>query len=166
MVYHDVKKVDAVRRFCATVSEGSTANLALLKAVDRTVDWLSSCQKEAEAYVDKARRFANVVKACDRASEIDANDEISGCIVAAEKSISDFVEYLKPKRRAAIVDPQLNGGHEEAVVGEYDRTVEVYCDLHDAMIELRWAIMEHDADLSKVSEDYADVEQLIADLDK
>jgi len=158
-------KRDAVLRFCAAVSDGSTANLALLKAIDETVGWLSAIQKEVEGFLGKAHKFTEFIKSCDRKAEIDRDDEISACILLAEKNVRGLVEFLSRKRQAALDDPGLTGSHEKTVVSEYNQTIEKYSELHDAMLDLRWAIMEHDADLSKVSRDYADVEELIKDLD-
>lgn len=158
-------KRDAVLRFCATVSEGSTANLALLKAIDETVGWLSAIQKEVEGFLGKAHKFTEFIKSCDRKAEIDPGDEISACILLAEKNVRGLVEYLSRKRQSAVDARELIGSNKKTVVSEYNQTIEKYSELHDAMLDLRWAIMEHDADLSKVSRDYADVEELIKDLD-
>lgn len=122
-------------------------------------------QKQAEGHYAMAHKLTDFIKSCDRRAEIDSDDAISKCILEAEKSVRDLVEYLSHKRQAAVDDPELTGRHETTVVSEYNQAIEKYSELHDAMLDLRWAIMEHDADLSKVSRDYTDIEELIKDLD-
>ena len=66
--------------------------------------------------------------------------------------------------QAALDDDRLDGDHEEAVVNEYRETLDLLERMHAITTELRWAIMEHDADVDEVTGEFDNAEDLIAHL--
>ena len=65
----------------------------------------------------------------------------------AEQGLRDDVDILRRKRAAAEADVAPHGENEHRVVSAYERAVVALEGLHDAVVEFRWAIMEHDANL-------------------
>lgn len=160
----DSASIGAVRGFCDSVSATSASNLKLLSDIERTVDWLSGFRKQIEGEAAFAEKFREAV-ACASVKTIDSDDSIRDKIVDSEDKLKKLVAILGQKKQAAIRDPGLRGDNQTAVVSEYDQTIETVKTLHDAMAELRWAIMEHDADLEKaVSKPFSTAEDAIKDL--
>lgn len=136
----------AVRDFCSSVSASNTANLKLLRQIDETCDWLSTIERQASVSSEFAVKHAEAIRACEPRRPIDPDNSINDLIIDCESGLVRLVNALSGKREAAVRAPELRGDHREAVVGAYDRTISELKHLHDAMSELRWAIMEHDAD--------------------
>jgi hypothetical protein len=160
----DSASIGAVRGFCDSVSATSASNLKLLSDIERTVDWLSGFRKQIEGEASFAEKFREAV-VCAPVKTIDSDDSIRDKIVDSEDKLKKLVAMLGQKKQAALRDPSLRGDNEAAVVSEYDQTIETVKTLHDAMAELRWAIMEHDADLEKAaSKPFSTAEDAIKDL--
>lgn len=160
----DSASIGAVRGFCDSVSATSASNLRLLADIERTVDWLSGFRKQIEGEASHAEKFREAI-ACTPTTTIDADDSIRDKIAGSEDTLKKLVAILDEKKQAARRDPALRGDNQDAVVAEYDQTIEAVRSLHNAMTELRWAIMEHDADLEKaVSKPFSAAEDAIKDL--
>lgn len=161
----DTESIGAVRTFCDSVSSASATNLKLLSDIEKTVEWLAALQKQAESAAVYAEKFRKAIASCAPVKVIDPDNSIHDTIVQAEARLSEVVAILSMKRQSALDDPALRGEHEETVVSEYDQTIKAFKMLHDGMVELRWAIMEHDADLDvTVGKAYSSAEELVKDL--
>jgi hypothetical protein len=161
----DTDSIGAVRTFCDSVSSASATNLKLLNAIEKTVGWLTALQKQAESEVVFADKFREIITSCAPVKAIDPDNSIHDIIVQAEARLGEVVAVLSRQRQSALDDPELCGEHEETVVSEYDQTIKAIKMLHDGMVELRWAIMEHDADLEGVADKaHSSVEELMKGL--
>ena len=59
----------------------------------------------------------------------------------------------------------ISEAYVEAMAGSNDEAVRALQKLHDSMVELRWAVIEHDADLEEPEgKEIDNIEELIADL--
>ncbi|CAI06900.1 hypothetical protein [Aromatoleum aromaticum] len=153
---------EAVHQFCDVVSDSCTANLTLLRAVDGVVDWLTTLSDEAQTAAAKAERFADLICKAEPQDEIDPDDITADTIHNAENAIERLIEQFRIRRQSGVKDRELGGEHEACVLSAYDETIEAFQHLHSAMTALRWAIMEHDADLSPVSGPFSSVEQMLS----
>ncbi len=161
----DTESIGAVRTFCDSVSSASATNLKLLNAIEKTVDWLTALQKQADGEVVVANKFREMIASCAPVKVIDPDNSIHDIVVQAEARLSQVVSILSAKRQSALDDPELRGEHEETVVSEYGQTVDAIKILHDGMVELRWAIIEHDADLdATIGKAYSSAEELVKDI--
>jgi len=151
----------AIGYVCEQAGETS---LKILKAVDETVDSLVADQRELNGLMAVALNLIETVNHCERQTMIDPEGDGADSGEKAEAALREAVVQLENKRAAAVADPELNGDHENAVVDEYTRTIEAAKNLHDALATLRWAVMEHDADLDSSEEATTDAEDLIARL--
>ena len=136
-----------VRQFCESVSESTTKNIRLLKAVEQTVDWLVWVQNRAKADAKFASKAADHLKKCERVKPIDEDGTLCALFEEVETGLQGLHRLLVEKRDAARGAPELEGDSKRAVVGEYAATIASISDLHNLMIDLRWAFGEHDADL-------------------
>lgn len=161
----DTDSIGAVRTFCDSVSSASATNLKLLNAIEKTVGWLTVLQKQAESEVVFADKFREIITSCAPVKAIDPDNSIHDIIVQAEARLGEVVAVLSRQRQSALDDPTLRGEHEETMVSEYDQTISAIKMMHDGMVELRWAIMEHDAELdATVGKAYSSAEELVKDL--
>jgi len=147
--------VGAVRMFCSDVNSTSATSLNMLRKIEEVVTWLSSLQRQAEGEISLAENFITAVRDCT-VKVIDPDDSIQDAIIESESTLQSCAELLSLKRGSAVEDQQLNGEYEDTIVSEYDSTVEAYISLHNMMSDLRWAILEHDANLEEESgEEYS-----------
>ncbi len=138
-----------IRQFCESVSESTTKNIRLLKAIEQTVDWLVWTQNRAKADAKFAEKAADYVKTCERIKAVDADGTLCTLLEEVEGDLQRLHQVLLDKRNAARRAPELKGEHKTAVVDEYTAAISAIAELHNLMSSLRWAIGEHDADLEK-----------------
>jgi hypothetical protein len=138
-----------VRQFCESVSESTTKNIRLLKAIEQTVDWLIWVQDRIKADSEFASKAADHLKKCERVKLIDEDGTLCALFEEVESGLQALRQLLIDKRDAARRAPELEGDHKTAVVDEYTTAIESVAELHNLMIDLRWAVGEHDADLEQ-----------------
>lgn len=138
-----------VRQFCESVSESTTKNIRLLKAIEQTVDWLTWLQNRAKADASFASKAVEHLKGCERTRQIDVDGTLCSLFEEVENGLQHLHQLLIIKRDAARKAPELNRDHKEAVVDEYTSAIGAVAELHNLMTDLRWVIGEHDADLEK-----------------
>jgi len=151
----------AIDIVCEQVDQTS---LSILRAVDETVEGLAAEEKALNGLMGLALSLIETVNNCERQQMIDPDDILVERGEKSEAALRDAVGQLELKRAAAFADPDLNGDNESAVVLGYDRTIAVAKGLHDALVDLRWAVMEHDSDLDVAGEATNDPEEAIARL--
>ena len=141
-----------VRQFCESVSESTTKNIRLLKAIEQTVDWLAWLQKRAQADTEFARRAVDHLKTCERLKPIDLDGTLGTLFEEVESGLKGLHQILMKKRDAARSALELEGDHKSDVVDEYSAAIDAASDLHNVMSDLHWAIGEHDAYFSPRAE--------------
>jgi hypothetical protein len=131
------------------VSESTTKNIRLLKAIEQTVDWLVWVQNRAKADAAFASKAADHLKKCERVKPIDEDGTLCALFEEVESGLQRLHQLLIDKRDVARRAPELKGDHKTSVVDEYIAAIASVADLHNLMIDLRWAFGEHDADLEQ-----------------
>jgi hypothetical protein len=164
---HAAAGVEATIRGFGNTLDGvmHAPNLALLRMVDQTVDTLVSEQKIVAGFEQTGRGLIQALKDCQSKLVIDPDGILSEQLLSAETAMKARIEDCQRRRQAAFADPMLRGDHESAVVSEYDRTMALWRSLYDATAELRWAVMESDADLeTPIPAEAESLESLISSL--
>jgi len=115
-------------------------------AVESTVDALAKLHNALTHITYITISTTNLLKECELEKALDADNEMSEGLEDAEQGLRDAVDILR-RKRAIAEDVALNGENERRVVSAYERAVVALEGLHDAVVEFRWAIMEHDANL-------------------
>ncbi len=136
----------------------------LQRVVDETVENLTHLACYLTAVHHIVQGAAELLEVCSSTKVIDPDDRLSSIIEQVENAIEHTIEMMKGKRSSALMDDDLYGRNEKRVTEAYSRTIKAYAALHDAAVRLRWAIMEHDADLSPVSDAFENMEDLVASL--
>lgn len=140
-----------VRQLCEAVSSSNTRNLWLLRAIEQTVGWLVWLQNRYKSDASFAAGAAEYISGCERKKIIDEDGTLCTLFEDVETGLAETHNTLKSKIQATREAPELNGSDKRAIVTEYEKALVVVADLHNQMLELRWAVGEHDADLEKPS---------------
>lgn len=136
-----------VRQFCESVSDGATKNLRLLSAIDQTIGWLSWVQSRAKADAKFAETEADKLKKTVRVKVIDADGTLCALFGEIEGSLQRLHSCLLKKKNSATEASELDDENKDLIVGEYSNAIDAITDLHNQIIEFRWAVGEYDADL-------------------
>lgn len=154
--------VSTIRGFGKTLESTTHAsNLYLLRWVDETVDSLAQVQELLCGLLEVAQGAIEWLKAGSVGRPIDPDDSLCGQLLSSEAALKHLIEVYTAKQKAAHDDTDLFGDYEDAVVCEYEKTLKLLSSLYNATVDLRWAVMEHDADLSELVGPFDDVEDLI-----
>jgi hypothetical protein len=149
------------------ISSTANTSLVMLKAVDATVDALVRQQEELGKFLGIVAELTTAVNEAEPTCPLDPEDRLHDGLSDVEGHLKVAVESMKARRNAAREDPRLVGEHEGAVVHEYDHLIDIAAQVHDAVQELRWAVLEHDADLDQpLGEPTASLDELIARLEE
>ena len=119
----------------------------ILPAVKATVDTLDKFNAAITHITVITVSATNLLRVCDVERPVDPRHEMVEGLEQAEGSLRDGVEILRKKRGAAEADHKLLGDNERRVISAYERAIVTLSGLHDAVVDFRWVIMEHDADL-------------------
>jgi len=81
---------------------------------------------------------------------MDPEERISDALGHIEASIGAFIKYLVEKQSHVLkllgVKARSSAVHRDGVVQELNKLIAAMSDLRDSLLDLRWAIMDHDAD--------------------
>lgn len=153
----------SVTGYCHTL-EGATgsASLNLLRDIDRTIDALLGTQKAGRGLIELVTGITETINSSPCDQPLDTDNVVESILVAAENELRGFLDILVQKRHSAISAPELQGDHGESIVTEYDSTVDIFETLLSLHIDLKWAYMEHEAELEEaVGEVFASPDDII-----
>ena len=145
----EISAAAEVRQFCESVSESATKNIRLLKAIEQTVGWLTWLQGRAKADAIFAAKATEHLKVRERIKTVDVDGTLCALFEDVESDLQQLHDLLVSKRNAAKNAPDLDGENKATLLDEYTVALTSIADLHNLMVELRWAVGEHDADLEK-----------------
>jgi hypothetical protein len=121
----------------------------ILPAVESTVDALTKLHNAFTHITYITISTTNLLNECELETALDSHNEMSEGLEVAEQSLRDAVDILRVKRAAAEADTALGGENERKVISAYERAAVAVEGLHDAVVDFRWAILEHDANLEQ-----------------
>ena len=140
---------EEVRLVCEASAESSQRSLTLLRAVDMTIDALAWTEKQTESTVTFIEKVASSIKSCERTRPIDPDNIVTSAVLTSEETSIALYNILLEKKGHALAAAELDGDNKDAVVEAYNNSITAVADLHNAFVDLRWAIGEHDADLEE-----------------
>ena len=156
--------VDVIRHYGQATAAQNKLSLSLLEVIDNTVEWLASIQQEADSGARMGEDILFALKRCERDHAIDPDGELRELYATVESGLKDIVSMLESKRATAQRDHRIRD-HLDNLLVEFQATIKAVSQLHGMMVELRWAIAEHDADLEKpTGNKFTDSKDLIASL--
>ena len=159
------QRVENLEVIYEKVRADSRFSLYYLRAVDASVDVATNVRNEAQIAkraVDQV--LARLLESGGHSEPIDPANKLSDVSISAEnivkKAIDAFRELDGAWERSRIADEhaaQVFEGNAEAIAALQE--------LYDAMVDLRWAVVEHDADLERPKgKAFANVKDLFADI--
>ena len=137
--YSELKAVRQV------VSDTSARTFELIAEIDDTVDgpiWLAQTSKATTVWIKKKIQR---IKLCDCTVRIDSDDSFSETLGFAQEIANSFYRRLTRSR------DRSKWANNVDVAAALSEALTQLADFHNAISDLRWAIMEHDANLEPVS---------------
>ena len=129
--------------------ETTARSLDVLNLIDQTIDALSWIAERANADAKFLHLETEKIHAAAPNAPIDQDDSLCPMLEAVQASAGHSYRLFTAKRNAALAAPELLP--EDGVVEAYTAAIEGLGALHDALDDLRWAVMTHDSELDAVS---------------
>ena len=143
------------------VKADSQFSLDYLRAVESVADVVMDTRNNAEA-TGKACNLilTHLAKTGGYNKPLDPTGKLTPKSVRAEAVVKKIILALQEVDWSAF-----SAGHAEEMSERSEEAIVTLQKLHDAMVDLRWAVLEHDADLEESEGEAIDnVDDLIADL--
>jgi len=150
MVRAAIERDKQLCEFGQGVRDDAVRNLHILRAIDDTLANLKRMQKHLQADADFAEEMAAAISKVDAPEKkIDESGELDERLYAAQGLVEELYKLLLEKQDVARTAKELT--EEDGVAEAYTEVVSAAADLHNGLNTLRWAVSEHDAELSAVS---------------
>lgn len=150
-----------LRNFGESVLSATARDLALLNAIEETIDALSLEAKQLGSLAEFAFDTAERIKKIDPVKALDPEGTLERILLAGQEKAEEYCETLKAKRQAGRDDCRLR--RDDGIEDAYNDVIESVVELHNGLNELRWAVLVHDGLLSPaIGEPTADVDALFA----
>jgi hypothetical protein len=139
-------KIDLMHR---SASETAARSLDVLSAIDQTIDSLRWLSDRADADATFLEREIETLRTATPVTYLDPTGSRGQSLDDVRGTIEQVCKQFIDKRNAAITAPELSP--DDGVVDAYTETINSLADLHDALNDLRWAVMLHDGQLDTPS---------------
>lgn len=149
-----------LNRFSEDINDSSIRSINLLNAIEFTITSLTRLTGHLKAdslFAFEILKFINEFDAV-----IDEDDVITTKLEQAQESVLNLYNALRSKREFANEDHRLNA--DDGIEDAFTEAISASADLQNNINELRWHILEHDADYSQVSKTYRSMDDLLKDL--
>ena len=147
------------------VRADSQFSLYYFREVDTVINAVTDARNNAEIVKQVIDQFvAQLSKSGGRKKPIDPTDSLAEVSISAEAAVKKTIAAFE-QFDGAILGTIISTDHAEEVAGINKEAIYSLKLLHDAMVDLRWAVIEHDADLEDpAGTTFDNVEDLTADL--
>ena len=147
------------------VEADSRFSLYHLRAVDAAINVATDVRNFAETGERTIKQFLDrLAEAGGHAEAIDPTDKLASISASAEAAVKETILAFQ-EQDGAWCGPSVSPEHAEEMSVSNDEAIGALQRLHDAMVDLRWAVIEHDADLEEPEgEAFSTVEDLAADM--
>jgi len=126
---------------------GATRSLDLIQKIEQTIATLCYDQSMFGNIGKYARIAADSIAKSGASLPLDPGETIGANLLVTQGKLEDIYKSYCGSLQAARDDNRLTS--DDGVADEYIRAIEVIKGAHNAINDLRWAILEHDADLDK-----------------
>lgn len=142
----------------------SRFSLHYLRRVDAVVNETTKMRENAETSEAAIMQVLAVLRNGGFEEPLDPTGALASPAASAEAVVKEAISVLR-ELDDALEGPAFSGEHAEAMSDSSQDAIHALEKLHDAMVDLRWAIVEHDADLEEPEDKaFKTVEELVADL--
>ena len=147
------------------VRADSRFSLYHLRGVDAAIDVATNVRNDAET-TERAIKtvLERLAKSGGHDAPIDPENKLAPISASAEAAVRQTICALQESREAWVQSP-ISEEHGEEVSERIEEAIGSLKKLHDEMVNVRWAVMEHDADLEEPEgTKFDNADSLIADL--
>jgi hypothetical protein len=135
--------------------------IALLSAIEATVDALNGFSKHFRVDLDTGVRFLSLVLSCE--FPIDPHGDVCASIEKSQSILANLYRAFGKNKVSAENDGRIC--EDDGVVDAYTQAMEALTALYDIMEDLRHTILEHDLSFEKVvGKSFSSVEELFQDI--
>lgn len=165
-------RVPAVQKFVpplkiiyGKVKADSQFSLHYLRKVDTVIDAVTNLRNNAQITEQViSEGLKQIEKSGDSEIPIDPKQSFASISISAESVVKKTINALKGIEKNAM-NSEFTASDADTMVESSQEAIGALERLHDSMVDLRWAIMEHDADLEEPeSETFEKIENLTAAL--
>ena len=162
----NAKGLDDVRSYGYDMQAAvGSVNLGTLRDVEEVVTVLGRLQDRIRVSLLAANNLLECLHECKTICAFDPENKIVNLLEKTESLLITFRDTFIETIEATKIDPVLTGEHKKSVIDEYKTTISLIEDSYEATQDIRWAIMELDAEHADVSGEFNNVDDLIAHLD-
>jgi hypothetical protein len=144
------------------VTDTATRSLDTVAMIDETTNgslWLAQCLKAATEWIEKEIQRINL---CKPTTLIDPDDTF--CVSLAYSQVLSNSYYRKLIRSRDRISLATNQDRDESLIKSISEAITQLSGFHNAVNELRWAVIQHDTCLQPALEKaYSSAEDLFKD---
>lgn len=141
---------------------GASSSLALLRAVDGTVDGLMALERKARGDGGQLSLMLNAIRNRNTDGVLDPDGILEISMLKTGVACEKICKLLRSKQEHA--ESALNGDFREAVCDGYESAISAVSELKSVVDDLAVEIKEHDLEFSAFEGPFDTVEELLADL--
>ena len=147
------------------VEADSRFSLYHLRAVDAAINVATDVRNFAETGERAIKQFlVRLAESGGYEEPIDPANKLASMSASAESAVKETIRAFQ-ELDGAWEASSMSTDHAGDVFVSNEEAVGTLQKLHDAMVDLRWAVIEHDADLEEPEgQAFDNVEDLVADL--
>ena len=147
------------------VEADSRFSLYYLRVVDTAVNVATVARNSAETAEQAVKPiFVQLAESDNFDQPIDPNGKLASMSASAEKAVREAIAALQ-EFDGALDEPMLSSEDAAEVSEGNSEAIAALQRLHDLMVDLRWAIVEHDANFEEPEDKtFNNVEDLVVDL--
>lgn len=159
------QSVEDLEVIYAKVQADSRFSLYYLREVDAAVDAATDVRNDAQTAQRAIKQFlSHLAESGGCEKPIDPADKLATISAAAEAAVKKTIRALQG-HEGSWEGSSISAEHAEDVSEGNKEAIVALQKLHDSMVDLRWAVIEHDADLEEPEgEAFDNVEGLVASL--
>ena len=159
------RSVENLKIIYEKVQADSRFSLYYLRAVDAAIDTATDVRNFAQSVEPAIKKFLSKLDESGGYKEpIDPEGTLASISASSEAAIKEAIHALQ-EIDDAWEKSQIPVEHAEEVFEGNGQAIDALQKLHDAMVDLRWAVLEHDADLEEpTGKAFDNVEDLFSDL--
>lgn len=151
-----------IQKFIHEIENESVRSLSVLRAIEDTITSVNRLTAQLNADAKYAEIFTDCINKLTSNSEIDPENIIIANLEKTQAFVNEIYNELVLRRESGRNDVRLH--EDDGIEHVYTEAISAAADLHNNLNELRWHIMEHDADVSQSSKAYTDVKEILKDL--
>lgn len=134
--------------------ETATRSMEVIRAIEQRVDTLVWIAERTKADVRFVHAEIDRIGSVEPTAAIDQEDALSDMIQQCQDHIKAAHDLFLTRRDKDTKNKNIHD--EDGLLHAYTDVMEALADMHDALGELRWGIMTHDAALSPATSEATD----------